>query len=178
MTTPRQSGVSYAKIHATLPWHRKLHAISDDLRLAALGYYVATVAYCENYRTDGRVEDFQLQAVAPCSTEERTRLVNALVEANLFDRSASGVVVHDYLDWNRSKADIEAGREAMSKGGRRGGKASGAARRTQPSKPTLEGSPEKRRDSREEDSSVQCTWCRGDNPNCPDCGGTGRREAG
>lgn len=175
MTTPRQSGVSYARIHATLPWHPKLHAVPEKVRMAALGYYVATVAYCENYRTDGKVEQFQLQAVAPCSDDERTRLVEALVEANLFDRSERGISVHDYLEWNRSKVEIETGRAAMSEGGRRGGKASGVARRSQPLKPTLDASSEKRRGSREQKSSVQCEWCNGEDPDCPDCGGNGRK---
>ena len=53
-------------------------------------------------------------------------------------------MVHDYLDHNYSRAEIEDGRSRMSEGGRKGGKASPRRSASPPLKPTLEGSAEER----------------------------------
>lgn len=171
---------AYAAVYVSLPWHDKITAIPEDVRPAAFGLYVATLVFCQNLRTDGRVSLPQMAAVFPCSDMQRTRLIEALVTARLLDEEPGALRVHDYLDHNRSRAEIEDARERMVKGGRAGGVKSGEARRRVGLKGGVEASPEK---SREEMSSEQsrseaaCTWCLHDDgtrdSDCPDCAGTG-----
>jgi len=147
------AGGPYAAIYATLLWHHKVLALSDDDRLAAFGFYCACCAYCQVNRTDGFLAYAQLVAVFPCTDDERKRYTSALTAVRLFDDVDGGIEVHDYLDHNSSRQQIENGRKGMSDGGRKGGIASGETRRRQPLKPTLEGSAEQ--SSTEQSSTEQ-----------------------
>jgi hypothetical protein len=118
----------FAAVSVNLPWHRKVLGIPEADRLAAFGLFVATLALCQNYRNDGHVPTEQLAAVFPCPESDRKRLTSALIDVGLFDVESDGIQVHDYLDHNKSRDEIERAREAMSEGGHKGGKASAAAR--------------------------------------------------
>jgi hypothetical protein len=181
----------YAAVSVTLPWHRKVLGIPEADRLAAFGLFVATLALCQSYRNDGHVPSEQMAAVFPCPEPDRKRLTAALLTVHLFDEEPGGVVVHDYLDFNKSKDEIERAHEAMSEGGRMGGKASGQARAkgggkgggkdvSPPLKPTLEAPcsavPCSAVPCSEETSDV--VPCRdavrkAPDPACPVCEGTG-----
>lgn len=160
----------YGAVRISLPWHRKVLALPDDVRLAAVGFYCATLALCQALRNDGYLPTGQLAGVIECSKGERDRVVAALIGVRLFDAADGGVQVHDWLQHNRSKAEIEAGRTAMSEGGRKGGKLAGAGRPKVPQRPTPKG------------STVQCSevialevGARGLDHDlaCPDCHGSG-----
>jgi len=143
----------YANIYDTLPWHRKVLAVSEDDRIGAFGLYVACCVFCQTYLTDGFIAYGQMPAVFPCSEDQRNRLAKHLVDAGLLDKVDGGIEVHDYLDHNRSKEQIADSYKRMSDGGRKGGsKKPGKAQVKVASKPTLQGFTEKSRDSREEKS--------------------------
>lgn len=112
------SRLAYAAIQGTAPWHRKFLAIPEQKRLAAFGFWAATIAYCELHRNDGQLHDAHLVAIFPCNEAQRECIVGLLVDVGLFDRTDEGVDVHDYLEHNRSAAQIEAARQAMSEGGK------------------------------------------------------------
>jgi hypothetical protein len=180
---------AYAAVYVSLPWHEKVYAIPEEIRLAAFGFYCATLAHCQCYRTDGRVTTPQLVAVFPCSETDRKQLVDALLAVHLFDPAPGGIQVHDYLDHNLSKAEIEDARGKMREGGRKGGISTQQKRASQGSKGGLEGCTEKSRAemSSEEESGVEtCSWCHAsggttaylpEGEQCPQCGarGTGER---
>lgn len=183
----------YAAVYTDLAAHRKVRAIPETDRLAAVGFYVLALALCQALRSDGFIATFQLAAVAPCPETEAQRFSGVLVSVGLFDAVADGVQVHDYLDHNKSRDEIEAAREAMSKGGSKGGKRSAETRREKgeqqegekegspPLKPTLEASCSAVREVR----AVKEEPCRASRVEasgaskalgtvpCPDCDGTG-----
>jgi len=136
------SGEPYAAICASLPWHRKVRAIPDQERLAAFGLYTAVCAYSQALRTDGFIAHQQLAAVFPCPEEERTRCSSALIRVGLFDEADGGIQVHDYLEHNKSREQIEQLGGQRATAGRRGGVASGKARGSKGSKQLLEATPE------------------------------------
>jgi len=181
------SGEAYAAICASLPWHRKVRAIPDQERLAAFGLYTAVCAYSQALRTDGFIAHQQLAAVFPCPEEERTRCSSALIRVGLFDEADGGIQVHDYLDHNKSREQIEGLRSQRTKAGHSGGIASGKARGSKPLKQVLEATTEK--------SSAEIAEKRSDEPSkdemagteaskpvrmpdldCPLCDGTGSKD--
>jgi len=102
--------------------------IPESDRAAAFGFYTALLVYAQTYRTDGQVRRAELGRVFPCSAEERERLVSYLQTVDLLDHTSDGVYIHDFLDHNRSRAEIEEQAERMRQGGQKGGQRSGAAR--------------------------------------------------
>jgi len=59
------------------------------------------------------------------------RLKKALAELTdrgLWEETASGWLIHDFLDWNPSSAEVSAKRASRAEAGRRGGRRSGEER--------------------------------------------------
>lgn len=86
----------YIRVHEGMPDHPKIEALSDR----AFRLLVSTWCWCARQRTDGYV---------PLRTWQRRGTANArreLVNAGLIEQHADRVEVHDYLDWQRSAADI------------------------------------------------------------------------
>jgi hypothetical protein len=78
--------------------HPKVVGRSD----AALASWLKALCYCGRYRTDGHVPEAMTRRIA----KPRVRL--ELVSAGLWDEAPlGGVLVHDYLQWNPSRAEIE-----------------------------------------------------------------------
>jgi hypothetical protein len=134
---------AYANIYASFPWHRKVRAIPDNERLAAVGFFTAAVVYCQAMRTDGFLAYGQLAALVACTEVERKRYTAALIVVGLFDEVEDGIEVHDYLDHNKSKDEIERLGNERAAAGKRGGIASGKARGSKSLKQGLEAKPER-----------------------------------
>lgn len=77
----------------------------------AIGLFVMSVTYCAQHETDGLVHDWFLQTLQPTKSK-RQRLTSALLNAGLFTEHEAGYLINDYLEFNPSKADLEARREA------------------------------------------------------------------
>lgn len=84
----------------------------------AWGFWAASIMYCNQYSTDGFIPDEALKDVPPVSISKSKakllaeRLVSARMEPGkpgLFERddARGGYIVHDFLDWNPSKADVD-----------------------------------------------------------------------
>lgn len=67
------------------------------------------ICYCREHLTDGLIADKMLPTLVPGMASTK-RAVAALVEAGLWHRAERGYVVHDFLDWNPSRAAVEAQR--------------------------------------------------------------------
>jgi len=175
--SPKANKEAYAAVYISLPWHQKVLDIPAADRLAAFGFYCATLALCQAFRNDGHVPAGQLAAVIDCSKTDRERLVAELIDVHLFDAVDGGIQVHDFTDHNNSKAEIEAAWSAMSEGGRKGGKLAGAGRPKVALSPTPKGSREieEPRAARSVGAVPSRAVARKPaDPECETCGGTGR----
>ena len=96
----------------------KLLTIPDDDYLAAVGLYVLAICYCDRQRTDGLISSAAMRrAVAPGM--DTAALVPHLVNAGLLHEREDGFEVNAYLEWQRSRAEIEASIEQRREAGRR-----------------------------------------------------------
>lgn len=97
--------MSWLKIDDQFPHHPKLVSISIPARWA----YMEGLCYCAQYLTDGFIADGQARLIA--SPKVRAELL----EAVLWHEVKGGISVHDYLDYNPTKAQVMAEREAARK---------------------------------------------------------------
>ena len=111
--SPKVTREAYAAVYISAPWHRKVLAIPESDRVAAFGFYAATLALCQSYRNDGHLPAEQLAAVIACPDSERKRLTDALTAVHLFDKTPAGIQVHDFLDHNSSREEIEAAHKVL-----------------------------------------------------------------
>jgi hypothetical protein len=100
--------------------------IAERDRAAAFGIYCAAVCFCEAELTDGLIRPADSGRVFP--SKNALRLMGVLVEAKLFDRECTSLRVHDYLDHNKPRAQVEEEIQQHITAGQRGGKASAQAR--------------------------------------------------
>ena len=116
----------YVPIDENLPEHPKVLALPFDDMNAALGMVVRAWCYCSRNLSDGFVPDGFFR------TPDDKRLRDLLLTDNgfglLFDAAENGILVHDYLDKNRSRTEVEAYKEAKRAAGQKGGKRSGEVR--------------------------------------------------
>jgi hypothetical protein len=102
-------------------WHA--HPRILQLGLQAMGLHAWSISYCDHARSDG----FIPQGAWP-SLPGAGAAVKALIDAELWARVDGGFMLHDYLDYNRSRAKIEAELAAKRANGQAGGQASASAR--------------------------------------------------
>lgn len=76
----------------------------------ALGLHMLAMSYCAGHLTDGLVDDEFVEEKVPQS-RERAAVTQALIDAELWTREADGWRIHDWLDFNASKAETLAKRQ-------------------------------------------------------------------
>lgn len=108
--------MSWVKVDDGFPDHPKTLVLS----LAAQGLWLVGLCYANRLMTDGHVPSALLrrigdQAAWPAAEE--------LVAVGLWSETATGWEIHDYLEYQRSRAQIENLSETRAEAGRRGGKA-------------------------------------------------------
>lgn len=101
------------------------------------------IAHCNRYLTDGVID----QAVLPTLIHGLERLeidgtpandidwVAQLLTLGLWERHDRGYLVHDYLDFNRCREEVEWLKAQKRSAGSKGGQASAQARATAPARP-------------------------------------------
>jgi DnaD/phage-associated family protein len=100
--------MTWVKIDDLLPDHPKVRRAGP----AAAWLYIAGLCYCSRYLTDGFIADAALPWMGQYSKGRARTLAAKLVEVGLWERVDGGYQVHDYLQWNRSKAETKQQREA------------------------------------------------------------------
>jgi hypothetical protein len=101
--------------------HPKIIGLSDS----AFRLHVAGILYCARHLTDGLVSAEAVPTLVP--RYRRAALAELTGRGLWHDHTEAAVYeIHDFLEWNRSRASVEAERERKAAGGRRG-----AARRWQ-----------------------------------------------
>ena len=148
-----------------MPWVRVDDGYAEHPKMLAVGplgqaLWLAGLAYCNRNLTDGfipwaaasrlvswemlrRTEDgreliWQIGIGTGMHGEDVSNkfVVDMLIDVGLWDEVAGGYRVHDYDDYQPTKAQVMAEREAKVAAGRAGGKATAAARGAAPAKPT------------------------------------------
>jgi hypothetical protein len=104
----------WARFDERFPWHRKVRRIPD----AAFRLHVSAVCWCSEHLTDGFVPAGDLLLVS--DVKRPGSAVGALVSAGMWELADDGWQIHDYLDYNPSKAEVEEKREKDAERKRRG----------------------------------------------------------
>lgn len=104
---------TYITVHDGMPEHPKIEPLSD----AAFRLLVTCWCWCSRNLTDG--------VISAASWEKRgtPKLRRELIAAGLAEIVDGGVQMHDYLDHQRSAAQVTALRQVRADAGRKGGKA-------------------------------------------------------
>lgn len=97
----------WVKLDDRFAEHLKTEGISD----AAFRLHVTAMCYCGGNLTDGRIPAGRVQKMTPHVAEP---LVAELVAAGLWDVIDEGYAVHDFLEYNLSKAQVLAMRDAAA----------------------------------------------------------------
>ncbi len=127
-----------------MAWVRIDDSFADHPKIASAGplgmaLQVAALCYCNRYLTDG----FIPMAVAPRlvyfeGLADPLDVIDRLIEAGIWVEVQGGYQIHDYLEYQPSKSEVEETREkrraAGAKGGRSRGQASGQAKPKQSAK--------------------------------------------
>lgn len=104
---------TYIRMHDGMPEHPKIEPLSD----AAFRLLVTTWCWCSRQTTDGRIpKKLWLKRGTAIRRKE-------LQDAGLVVEQDEWVIVHDYLEHQRSSEEIQALRERRARAGKLGGEA-------------------------------------------------------
>jgi hypothetical protein len=110
----------WTKLDDGFPDHPKVAGLSDR----AFRAFITGVSYSSRFLTDGKIP----KAIVPNIAKPATRA--ELCKAELWhDADDGGVEIHDFLDYNPPRDEVEELRRKRSEAGRLGGLHSGEARR-------------------------------------------------
>jgi hypothetical protein len=105
----------YVNVDEDLPDHRKVLSLPRQDRPAAMWLWMRGMCYSSRHLTDGFIP------AGLADSDEDERLAGLLCEAGLWHKNPAGWEIHDFLEWNRSKEQVEAIKESKREAGRRGG---------------------------------------------------------
>lgn len=101
------------------------HPKCVDLTPFAWTLWLHAISYCSRNLTDGLIPQAMLPRL--CSVNDPAKAAAELVDAGLWRVTGDGYQVHDYLDHQRSRAEVEADRTAAAERQRRSRERRGAA---------------------------------------------------
>jgi hypothetical protein len=107
--------VTWANFDDNFADHPKVLGLSDG----AFRLHVSGIVYCSRYLTDGEVPAVQVPRLMP---NYQAKYAAELVARDLWDRDGESYHIHDYLQWNRSRAQVTSERARKSEAGKRGAK--------------------------------------------------------
>lgn len=97
-----------------MPEHPKVWGLSD----AAYRLHDSAICYSNRHETDGLVPASKVRSLVP---RFKASALTELTDRGMWQPTANGDwMLHDFLEWNSSRAEREAKREAQRKGGRKG----------------------------------------------------------
>lgn len=103
---------TFIKLHDGYADHDRVIDLTD----AAFRMHVSAMCFCGSNQTDGRIKARVLLRYAG------RKAIDELVAAGLLVETADGYEVHDYLDYNRSRAEIEELSAKRAEAGNKGGR--------------------------------------------------------
>lgn len=111
------------KVDDRLPLNPKMAGVS----IAAVGLWVEAGAWASASQTDGQVLKRMLCVLHPDASE---KLAGELVAAGLWEDQGDHWQIHDFLDYNPPREEVEAKKARRSRAGKLGGIKSGKSRRS------------------------------------------------
>lgn len=98
-----------------MPWVRLDDSFADHPKIERVGpvaawLHVAALCYCARHLTDGRLPKGKAHRLADVASPEIH--VDALLRVGLWHEDGDDYVIHDYLDYQPARADVEADRAA------------------------------------------------------------------
>ena len=105
----------WGRVDDTFHSHPKVLGIPVDIRMAAVGLHWMAISWCNSHMTDGKVPFAAIAALG--GTDEQAA---ALVAARLWHRSGRSYRIHDFLDFNTSRASTEERHLQKAEAGRLG----------------------------------------------------------
>lgn len=108
--------MTWMKVDDQFPDHPKFLGLTDT----AVALYFIGLAYCSRHLTDGVVPEL---AVERMGLKQPKKAAALLVEHDLWHVHERGWEVHDYLDHQRSAAEVQELSEKRAAAGSKGGKA-------------------------------------------------------
>ena len=99
--------------------HRKVAKLGPD----GVTLHVALLCYSAQHLTDGFIPKEDLKVAWPWGRLDLSKAVRTLISAGLVEETKGGYQVHDYLEWQPSRAEVIAKREKerAKKAAQRGG---------------------------------------------------------
>lgn len=102
--------MTWARLDDSFYDHPKiLEALDRDP--AAVALHARALAYVARHELDGRITERALCSLEPLQSDRESR-VTVLIETGIWHQDGTGVAIHDYLDYNPSRADLTERREA------------------------------------------------------------------
>src|SRR3989304_2133673 len=101
--------MSWAKIDDNFYDHPKVVAAGTE----GIALFVCALSYSSRYLTDGFIPAPQVRRLI--ETDDPERAAQRLVAVGLWDQTAGGYHIHDYLKYNPSAAQVQADRDATAK---------------------------------------------------------------
>lgn len=98
--------MTWARLDDMFPWNRKIRRLSD----AAFRVHTTGIVACARDLTDGLIRQDDIDDFPPQRTLDKG--LRELVDRGLWEVVEGGWRIHDYLDYNPSKVDVEAERAA------------------------------------------------------------------
>jgi hypothetical protein len=95
--------------------HEKILELEDDLRKGCIALYWLAISWCNDRLTDGRVPAGTVRTLGGDREE-----ADELVRVGLWEVDGRGYRVHDFLDFNKSKVQVETERAQRIEAGRLG----------------------------------------------------------
>jgi hypothetical protein len=102
---------TYVKIADSMPDHPKVVRLSDS----AFRLWVEAICYCSRHLTDGVISPAALRKIGP------PKAARELAGAGLLEVHGPDWLVHDYLEHQRSAAEVAAAVDQRREAGQRGG---------------------------------------------------------
>lgn len=117
-----------------MPWVRLDDGFPEHPKLLKAGplamlMQVAALCYCNRHLTDGFIPEGKVPTLLNLDgLGDWREVLSALLREGIWERVDGGYQVHDYLDYQPSRAQVLAEREQKREAGRKGGQASAQAR--------------------------------------------------
>ena len=118
--------MTWVKIDDEFYTHPKVSILRADVMLACIGLHTLALSWCNHKLTDGVVPINQVFRLAGDLTlalpsGNPHMLINELLRVGMWEHlpgDENAYLIHDYLDYQPSRAQVEALKEAQSKAGR------------------------------------------------------------
>lgn len=104
--------MSWLTLDDNMPDHPKIRGLTDR----AFRLHVYALCYCSRHLTDGVIPASACRGVV----DNSSRYCRELVAKKLWQSRGEVFEIHDYLDWNKSRAEVENQRKLNQEAGRKG----------------------------------------------------------